>query len=81
MATTHRITFTHTCDLCGAERAEAEMQHLHGVQSAPQHLGQGPRVDICADCTARPVSEVLAFLASTAGKSHRTVRFVERKGA
>jgi hypothetical protein len=67
MATTSTTTYTHTCDLCGAERDKAELAHLYGkAGGAMGRIDQGPQADICADCRSRPVGDVLDFLATGA---------------
>jgi hypothetical protein len=51
MATETTTTYAYRCDLCGALTSEAELARL-------EHC------DICVQCTARPISELLAWLAA-----------------
>jgi hypothetical protein len=61
LATQTITTKRHSCDLCGQERQEDEFAHLYGPTAFPSR--EGPRVDICGDCQARPIAEVLALVA------------------
>ncbi len=68
MATTSRTTYTHTCDLCGAEHPRGELHGLGlvGVHDATPGLRppeiEGPQCDVCPACRERPVADLLAFL-------------------
>jgi hypothetical protein len=63
MATSKETIYTHTCDLCGSVRDEAELAHLWNGEQMSRNVR---RADICPDCRSRPVSEVLGFLATRA---------------
>jgi hypothetical protein len=62
MATTSKTIYTHTCDLCGEVRDEDKLAHLYGP--ADRAPFQGHRVDICADCQGKPISDALAAMAA-----------------
>jgi hypothetical protein len=64
LATRTITTKQHNCDLCGGERQEDGLAHLYGAPAWPSR--EGPRVDICGECQARPVADVLALLAKAA---------------
>ena len=69
MATTSRTIYTHTCDLCGAEKARDELTRL-----VPIPISEGASVeywstaamrppgDVCVACQQRPITELIAFL-------------------
>ncbi len=59
------ITYRHTCDLCGKP---AQPDQLARLYSKPAFrfgfaAGENPRIDVCARCQARPISDALGFLA------------------
>jgi hypothetical protein len=73
MATTSETIYTHTSDLCGQVRDEEDLRKLC---TKPQPRGGSgflapvyKTIDICPGCESRPVSEVLAFLGSSASRA------------
>jgi hypothetical protein len=65
MATKTITTYEHTCDLCGDPRDKAELAQLYAKRAQP--IGAHylyDQVDICEECRARPVSDVLDRLAA-----------------
>jgi hypothetical protein len=64
MATTHETIYTHTCDLCGTEKPEAELAHMFSAAPSFTQRVSPKQVDVCADCAAtRPIADAVAFLA------------------
>lgn len=66
MATTSKIIYTHTCDLCGAEKAPDELTRL-GLLSISEGdtdswVRVGPPCDVCTSCQQRPIAELIAYL-------------------
>ena len=69
VATTSRTTYTHTCDLCGAEKARDDLTRLVPI---PISEGDGvefwstgavgPPGDVCTACQHRPITELITFL-------------------
>ena len=59
------VAFKHVCDLCGKPCQPDQLARLYGGAvfrtgfAAPER----PRIDICTTCQARPVLEVIQFLA------------------
>ena len=68
MATTSKTTYTHTCDLCGAEATRGDLRRLGrtGINEEcviirnPELTGKP--CDVCPACQARPISELVAFI-------------------
>ena len=57
-------TTTYSCDLCGKDSAKDALTRVSNPYfdpDAPQGLSQ---VDICRQCEATPISELLALLCS-----------------
>ena len=64
MATKSITTYEHTCDLCGAKHDEDDLVSVHARDTRSPHLaGQNLKADICKDCQAKPISELLAWFA------------------
>lgn len=69
MATSSKTTYTHTCDLCGAEHPRGDLRRFglvtitedRPVSSRNPEI-QGPPGDVCPACQKRPISELLAIL-------------------
>ncbi|HTX83239.1 MAG TPA: hypothetical protein VME44_13710 [Streptosporangiaceae bacterium] len=62
MAKTERKTYVYTCDLCGGDRDEAELTDLYGrPEPTISSRAQYPRADICGDCRARQIGELLDY--------------------
>jgi hypothetical protein len=69
VATTCRTIYTHTCDLCGAEKARDELTRLVPIPIAEgdgvEFWGAGtagPAGDVCVACQQRPIAELITFL-------------------
>jgi hypothetical protein len=59
------VAYKHICDLCGKPCQPDRLVHLYGeaVFRVGFAAADRPRADICTTCQARPVLEVLEFLA------------------
>jgi len=59
------VVYEHNCDLCGKQCRPDQLAHLFGRPGFRFGFGipDQPRVDICPSCQARPVHDVLGFLA------------------
>jgi len=69
VATTSRTIYTHTCDLCGAEKARDELTRLVPIPISEgagveywSTAAVGPPTDVCESCQQRPIIELIAFL-------------------
>ena len=69
MATTSRTIYTHTCDLCGAEKARDELTRLVPIPISESDgveywstAAVGPPGDVCVSCQQRPITELIALL-------------------
>lgn len=75
MARAEHKNYIYSCDLCGCERDEDELVDLYGK---PEHAVNGrdhyPRADICPDCLARPIGELLDYFERTRKPSERPRR-------
>jgi hypothetical protein len=87
VATTSRTIYTHTCDLCGAQKARDELTRLVPI---PIREGDGvefwvaatagPPGDVCVTCQQRPITDLIAFLTDLKAKqeeAHRAPQTVE----
>jgi hypothetical protein len=69
VATTSRTTYTHICDLCGAEKERDELTRLVPIPISEgdgveywSTAAVGPPGDVCVACQQRPITELIAFL-------------------
>ena len=69
MATTSRTIYTHTCDLCGAEKERDELTRLVPIPISEgdgveywSTAAVGPPGDVCVACQQRPITELIAFV-------------------
>ena len=68
MTTTPKTTYTHTCDLCGAEHPRGDLRRLGRLPITEGGLViRNPdveaTVDVCPDCQQKPIAELIAFMA------------------
>jgi len=67
VATTSKTTYTHTCDLCGAECARDDLRRLGWIDVSEGNISirnpelRGKPCDVCPACQARPISELVAY--------------------
>lgn len=63
-----KITYTHTCDLCGAEHPRTELRRLglvaicEGDFITRNPKIEGPPGDVCPACQERPIAELVTLL-------------------
>lgn len=59
------VAYKHICDLCGKPCQPDRLAHLYGgaVFRIGFAVAERPRIDICTTCQARPIFEVIQFLA------------------
>jgi hypothetical protein len=69
LATTSRTIYTHTCDLCGAEKARDELTRLVPIPISESDGVEfwsagtaGPPGNVCVACQQRPITELITFL-------------------
>jgi hypothetical protein len=87
MATTRKITYTHTCDLCDTKCPRHELRRFGLVAITGDDLDivgeitirepgtqiEGPPVDVCPACRERPISELITLL-QTRKAEHQEAR-------
>ena len=61
MATASEATCTHSCDLCGAGCARADLRRPGGIQLG-RSAGGGKLPGVCPACQAHSLSELIAFI-------------------
>ena len=61
MATASDTTCTHSCDLCGAGCAHADLRRPGGTPMG-QSAGEGKLPGVCPACQAHSISELIAFI-------------------
>ena len=61
MATASEAACTHSCDLCGAGCARADLRRLGGTQLG-RSAGEGKLFGVCPACQAHSISELIAFI-------------------
>jgi hypothetical protein len=68
MATTSKTSYTHTCDLCGAEHPRDGLRRFGLVAIREGDITfrnpeiQGPPGDVCPACQQRPIADLAALL-------------------
>jgi hypothetical protein len=60
------VSIVHTCDLRGKSCQVGQLAHLYGEPVLRAGFGalKRPRVDVCAECQARSIREVVGLLAT-----------------
>ena len=61
MATASEAACTHSCDLCGAGCARADL-HRPGGTPLGRSAGEGKLPGVCPACQAHSLSELIAFI-------------------
>ena len=61
MATAPDATCTHSCDLCGAGCARADLRRPGGT-AIGRSAGEGGLPGLCPACQAHSISELIAFI-------------------
>ena len=62
MATAPPATCTHSCDLCGAGCARADLRRPGGGTPIGRSAAAGNRPGVCPACQAHSISELIAFI-------------------
>jgi hypothetical protein len=73
VATAPPATCTHTCDLCGAGCARADLRRPGGTQIG-RSAAAGSRPGVCPACQAHFISELIAFIEAAVAPRERRLR-------